>query len=237
MTSSTVYLGAEGNPLVLSAENCRRLRHDTPVLLPDEFGRILSLDEPGLRAVTLPALFRVDGRGRGRDIESAMDTLFRAADIAIQGDIPSSFFPIWERPAVWPRFRPAGRIRAASAPGTAGHPHQGLNRGTDGGRHGRRIMSRRWWALAPMPSHPALAYEVLDRMAGEGRLSVDAPAARERYRQAVTGSLIKIMSKMGISTVRSYHGAQIFEALGISKRGCRPVFHRHRDPHRRPNPP
>lgn len=55
-------------------------------------------------------------------------------------------------------------------------------------------------------------------MAGEGRLSVDAPAARERYRQAVTGSLIKIMSKMGISTVRSYHGAQIFEALGISKR-------------------
>lgn len=79
-------------------------------------------------------------------------------------------------------------------------------------------MSRRWWALAPMPSIRHWPYEVLDRMAGEGRLSVDAPAARERYRQAVTGSLIKIMSKMGISTVRSYHGAQIFEALGISKR-------------------
>lgn len=218
VTSSTVYLGAEGNPLVPSAENCRRLRHDTPVLLPDEFGRILSLDEPGLRAVTLPALFRVDGRGRGRDIESAMDTLFRAADIAIQGGY--SLLVLSDLGATG-RLAPIPALLAVSG------LHQHLVR--QGTRTKASIVvqtgeARETHHVAALVGfgadavYPALAYEVLDRMAGEGRLSVDAPAARERYRQAVTGSLIKIMSKMGISTVRSYHGAQIFEALGISKR-------------------
>ncbi len=218
VTSSTVYLGAEGNPLVPSAENCRRLRHDTPVLLPGEFNRLLSLDEPGLRSVTLPALFRADGRGRGRDIQSAMDTLFRAADIAIQGGYSLLILSDLGATA---HLAPIPALLAVSG------LHQHLVR--QGTRTKASILvqtgeARETHHIASLIGfgadavYPALAYEVLNQMAEEGRLSVDAATARSRYRQAVTGSLVKILSKMGISTVRSYHGAQVFEALGISKR-------------------
>jgi glutamate synthase (ferredoxin) len=62
---------------------------------------------------------------------------------------------------------------------------------------------------------PWLAYKTLGQLAAEGRLAVDAGRAKSNYHKALGKTIVKIMSKMGISTVRSYHGAQIFEALGV----------------------
>ena len=65
--------------------------------------------------------------------------------------------------------------------------------------------------------NPYLAYEALSYLISEGQLSLDFPAARKNYCQAVNKGILKILSRMGISTLQSYRGAQIFEALGLNK--------------------
>ena len=65
--------------------------------------------------------------------------------------------------------------------------------------------------------NPYLAFGAIDYMVKEGKIEMEYKEARKNYIKAIDKGLLKIFSKMGISTLRSYHGAQIFESLGISK--------------------
>ena len=81
--------------------------------------------------------------------------------------------------------------------------------------------------------NPYLAFETLEDMVSELEEKITPYEAVKRYIKAVDKGILKVMSKMGISTYQSYCGAQIFDAVGLSTRIRRQVFHRHGDADRR----
>ena len=81
--------------------------------------------------------------------------------------------------------------------------------------------------------NPYLAFETLEAMLPEIDEEITAEEAVKRYIKAVDKGLLKVMSKMGISTYQSYCGAQIFDAVGLALRLRRQIFHRHQQPGRR----
>ena len=78
--------------------------------------------------------------------------------------------------------------------------------------------------------NPYLAFETLEAMLPEIDEEITAEEAVKRYIKAVDKGLLKVMSKMGISTYQSYCGAQIFDAVGLALRLRRQIFHRHQQP-------
>ena len=80
--------------------------------------------------------------------------------------------------------------------------------------------------------NPYLAFETLTRMKAEFPEEVDDEEVVHRYIKAIDKGILKVMSKMGISTYQSYCGAQIFDAVGLTREFVRALLHRHRDDHR-----
>ncbi|MDR1572295.1 MAG: glutamate synthase large subunit [Clostridiales Family XIII bacterium] len=212
VTSSDVQFGSEGNLLEPSEENCRMIRHSTPILTEGELDRLRGVERQGFSSVTLPIL--LNSREKN-GLQKALDDLFFAADVAM--DSGYNILILSDRGAGEYKM-PIPALLAVSG------LHHHLVRG--GARTRISIVAETGEAreahhLALLVGYgadaacPWLAYRTLERMAAEGRLLTGAEEAKANYRKALTKSIVKIMSKMGISTVRSYHGAQIFEALGV----------------------
>ncbi len=211
-----VALGAEGNLLHPGPESCRLVKIPRPVLTDQELARLRQVDQPGLRAVTLSTRFPADQGGPG--LTRALDALAAAADHAIQAG--ATILILSDR-----------QIDAANAAipallALAGVHHHLVRQGTRT-RVGLVVESgepREVHHFALLIGYgagavnPYLVFETLRDMI-ESRLltGVTAEQAEERYIKAVVKGVIKVMSKMGISTVDGYRGAQIFEALGLAQ--------------------
>jgi glutamate synthase (ferredoxin) len=213
VTSSYVQIGSESNLLEPGPENCRMIRHETPVLTRGELAKLKAISLDGFQAVTLPMLFN----SREEDgLEHALDDLFKAADFVMESGY--NILVLSDRGAS-ERKVPIPALLAVSG------LHQYLVR--KGTRTRISIVcetgeAREAHHLALLVGYganavcPWLAYETIEDMARGGWLAVGAAEGKANYRASMTHAIVKIMSKMGISTVRSYHGAQIFEALGLS---------------------
>ncbi|MDR0852255.1 MAG: glutamate synthase large subunit [Clostridiales Family XIII bacterium] len=213
VTASDIHLGRESNLLEPDADNCRMIRHSTPIMTVDELQKIRGLELEDQKSVTLPIFF--DAREKNA-LQKALDNLFFAADIVM--DNGYNILILSDRGAGENRI-PIPALLATSA------LHHYLVR--EGTRTKVSLIietgeAREAHHLALLIGYgaeavcPYLAYETLRDMASEGWLKDDADKAVYNYRKAMSKAIIKIMSKMGISTVQSYHGAQIFEALGVS---------------------
>ncbi len=213
VTSTTTFFGSGGNMFSPSGENCRRIRAASPILTDGELERIRAVDKKGFKVITLPILFNVRGR---EDMETALESVFTAADIAIENGY--SIIVLSDKDA--------GRFKAPipSLLAAAGLHHHLIRQGT------RMKVSIILESAEPREVHhfaaligygadgvnPYMAYEAIDRLINESLVTdVTYDEAVERYRHAETSGIVKVMSKMGISSIQSYRGAQIFEALGI----------------------
>ncbi|MDR1732216.1 MAG: glutamate synthase large subunit [Synergistaceae bacterium] len=208
VTSSGVQFGSEGNLLDPGPENCRMIRAATPILSDDELLKLRNIDEKGFRSVTLPMLFSARAQG---GLKKALDDLFFAADIAVESGY--NILILSDQGA------DENRIPIPSLLAGAGLHHHLIRNKT------RPSVSIVLESGEPRETHhfaalvgygvdavnPWLAYRVVEDM------SADPEMALRNYRDALTKGIVKTASKMGISTVRSYHGAQIFEALGVSE--------------------
>jgi glutamate synthase (ferredoxin) len=213
VTSSIVHFGSEGNLLEPNEANCRLITNDTPILTGDGIQRLRTVNRPGFRSVTLPILFDAHKTG---GLKEALDTLFMAADTAMEHGyniiilsdkgVDSAKAPIPALLAV------AGLHHHLVRAGTRTQMSIVIETGESREVHHHALLV----GYGANAIYPWLAYENIERLATEGIIALDADAAQKNYHKALTASIIKIMSKMGISTVRSYHGAQIFEALGIA---------------------
>jgi glutamate synthase (ferredoxin) len=216
VTSSIIHLGSEGNILEPDERCCRVISHDTPILDADDIQRLLTLDAPGLRSVTLPILFDARRTQPGA-LKDALDSLFAAADAALEAGynililsdrgIDKGKAPIPSLLAV------SGLHHHLVASGTRTQLSIVIETGESREVHHHALLV----GFGANAIHPYLAFESIDDLAAKGLLPIDAATARANYHAALTAHIIKVMSKMGISTVRSYHGAQIFEALGLSE--------------------
>ncbi|MBP7041696.1 MAG: glutamate synthase large subunit [Chloroflexi bacterium] len=216
VTSTLTLLGSEGNLLQPTAVSCRMIKLNHPILTNQELGKLKALNLPGIQSATLPILYPVAQGGAG--LEQALEDLFAAADTAVaQG---AKVLILSDRGV----NRQQAAIPALLA--AAGLHHHLI-------RNGRRTETsivvesgepREVHHFAVLLGYgvdainPYLAYETIGDMLRKRLVTgVSTDEAEYHYIKAVVKGVVKIMSKMGISTVQSYRGAQIFEALGLHK--------------------
>jgi glutamate synthase (NADPH) large chain len=210
VTSTMTLLGKEGNLLHPDETAARRIRLDSPILSNEELAGLKENPYPEFRSTTLPTLFT-------SDLKEALEQLFKQADTAIE---QGAVLLVLSDRAVSPHHVAIPPLLAVSA------LHQYLIR--QGTRTkvsiivecGEAREVHHFAALIGFGAdaiNPYLAFETIRHMTETGTLSLSYQKAVYQYKKAVTDGVVKVMSKMGISTVQSYRGAQIFEAVGIGK--------------------
>jgi glutamate synthase domain-containing protein 2/glutamate synthase domain-containing protein 1/glutamate synthase domain-containing protein 3 len=209
-------IGPEQNLFEETPEHCAQLQLKSPILTNEELAQIKALDDASLRAITLPAVFSTKLGGAG--LEAALDELCeRASDAVAQGYtiLVISDRGISERKVPIPSLLAVGAVHHhLIREGT--RMRVGLVLETGEPREVQHFCLLLAYGAGAV--NPYLAYETLRDMELEGVIKdVDAETALKNYRKAVDKGVLKVMTKMGISTLQSYRGAQIFEAIGLSR--------------------
>ncbi|MEZ4353664.1 MAG: glutamate synthase large subunit [Myxococcota bacterium] len=211
-------LGYERNLLEETPEHARLLRLHRPVLRDRELEAIRQIDEPGFKAVTLPMLFKVAEGGDG--LRAALDRLCREASQAIEAG--ANILILSDR-GVGPELAPIPSLLATGA------VHHHLIRENSRTRCGLVVETGEAREVAHFALlvgygagaiNPYLAFETVHDLIDQGAYvpgDLDYETAEENYLHAVDLGLLKIFAKMGISTLQSYRGAQIFEAVGLGR--------------------
>jgi len=207
-------LGPEANLFEESAIHCRKLQLTSPILDNDELEQIRGLERPGLRADTLSALFEPSRQG----LVESLEDLGKAAEAAVEAG--ATLLVLSDR------GHDETRAPIPSLLATAAVHHHLIQVGL------RKNCGLIVESGEPREVHhfclligygagginPYLAYEVLGAAVRAGRVEgLTEERAQRRYKKAIEKGILKVMSKMGISTVQSYRGAQIFEALGLGQ--------------------
>jgi glutamate synthase (ferredoxin) len=215
VTSSEVWLGSEGNLLQPRPGDCRRLELPGPVITNEEFAKIRRLDLPGLKVGFLSILFRVS-RGEKGMVKSLEELRLMARRMIEEEEI--NVLILSDR-GVNEEFAPIPALLAVS-----GLHHFLIREGlrlrvslvleTGEAREVHHFALLIGYGCSAI--NPYLAFETLDGMILEGLLTrVDHGTACKNFAKAATKGVVKVASKMGISAMQSYHGAQVFEALGL----------------------
>ena len=217
ITSTETILGSQGNILKPTPESCRQIELTSPILTNEEMEQLRKLNLPGFKTETLPILFEAGSGGDG--LEKALNKLFDKADIAIMKgvnilvlsdkDFDRNHVPIPALLAVAGlhhhliregKRTKVGIVLESGEPRETHHFCTLLGYGVDA-------------------VNPYMAYESLHDLIQEGFIeNIDYKRAVKGYNKAVVKGIVKVMSKMGISTIKSYRGAQIFEALGLGEK-------------------
>jgi glutamate synthase domain-containing protein 2/glutamate synthase domain-containing protein 1/glutamate synthase domain-containing protein 3 len=209
-------IGAEQNLFEESARHCRQLELEQPVIDNADLARIKALDEDGFRTVTLPMLF--PARGGGAGLTQALDDLCRSAEAAIADG--ATLLVLSDR------GMDAERVPIPSLLATAAVHHHLIRAGTrtrcglvvESGEAREVMHFCLLIGYGAGAVNPYVALETVLHMIADGAIKAAAPAeALEHYIKATSKGILKVMTKMGISTVQSYRGAQIFEAIGLNR--------------------
>jgi glutamate synthase (ferredoxin) len=215
ITASEVWLGAEGNLLQPKPSDCRRLELHGPILTNEEFAKVRRMEVPGLKVGILSSLFRATRGEQG--LLRAMEEMRETARRLIQEE-DVNVLVISDR-GVNKEFAPIPALLAVS-----GLHHFLIREGlrmrtslvleTGEAREVHHFSLLIGYGCSAI--NPYLAFETIDGMIRDGLLTdIDHKLACKNFAKAATKGVVKVMSKMGISAVQSYHGAQVFEAVGI----------------------
>ena len=212
VTSTTIYVGSEGNILEESPDNCKTLRVNNPILTSTDLLKIKNMNVEGFKTAVIPIIYY-----KNTSLKKAIDHVFLEADRAHKDG--ANILILSDR-GVDENHVAIPSLLAVSA------LHQHL------------VVTKKRTSLAiilesgePREVHhfatllgygacainPYLAQESIRELIDENLLDKDYYAAVNDYNSAVLHGIVKIASKMGISTIQSYQGAQIFEAIGINK--------------------
>ena len=215
--SLTSYIGTERNILAETPQHCHTLKLDQPILTNRDLEQLRRLSLGEFLATTVPMLYRAEGGEK--ELERALDGICRRVSIAIKNGY--TVIILSDR-GIDEDLAPIPSLLALSA------VHNHLVR--EGSRtqvcliiesgEPREIMH--FCVLIGYGAsavNPYLAIETLENLAQRNQLpeGVTFEMALRNYKKAVKKGLLKVFSKMGISTLQSYRGAQIFEAIGLSK--------------------
>ena len=215
VTSGETTIGSEGNLLASTPESCRMIELHAPILTNEDMEKLRRVSLPGFKSVTLPILF--DPKSGGKGLEMELEGLFVNADAAIK---TGANILILSDKGVG-----AGKAAIPALLASAGLHHHLIRQGTRT-RVGLILESgepREVHHFAVLVGYgvaavnPWMAFETLDDMVADGMLlGMTYKDAVKKYCKAVFKGVVKTISKMGLSTIQSYRGAQIFEALGLS---------------------
>jgi glutamate synthase domain-containing protein 2/glutamate synthase domain-containing protein 1/glutamate synthase domain-containing protein 3 len=219
VTASEVLLGAEGNLIEPQPSDCRRLELKAPVLTNEELGQIRRMALPGLKVGELSILFPAN-KGE-KALGKALEALWANARRLIEKDGVNIL--ILSDRGVNQDNAPIPSLLAVSSlhhylirEGLRTRVSLVLESGEPREVHHFAVLI----GYGASAINPYLAFETLDGMIRDGLLvangqPIDHKKACKNYAKAATKGVIKVMSKMGVSAVQSYHGAQLFEAVGL----------------------
>jgi len=216
ITSAETTIGSERNLLKAEPESCHLIELKSPILTNEEFAKLKHIKRPGFKSVTLPILFRVADGERG--LEQAMEELCSRADHAIAGG--ANILILSDR-GIDRENAPIPALLAVSGlhhhlirAGTRTRAGLVLETGEPREVHHFSLLI----GYGAGAINPYLAFETLDDMIRQGRLkNIKHKEACKNFAKAAVKGVVKVISKMGISTIQSYRGAQIFEALGLQQ--------------------
>ncbi len=212
VTSTTVYAGKNGNLLEEKPENCQVLKINNPILTDLDLLKIRTMKKPGFKVVCVPIIFY-----KSTPMDRVLEHLFvqvdkayrEGANILILSDrgvdenhvaIPS----LLAVSAVHKHLVKTKKCTALSIILESGEPRE---------VHDFAALL----GYGACAVNPYLAHSTIAELVEDGLLNKDYYAAVEDYDHAILQGIVKIASKMGISTIQSYQGSQIFEAIGISQ--------------------
>ncbi len=211
VTSTASILGTEGNLLEPSERDCRLIRLESPILTNEQLAKLRHIHVPGFKATTLPILYPVREGEAG--LAKALDALCQQAEEAIslgynllilsdrQVDPFRAAMPaLMATAALHHHLIRQGKRTAVSLIVESGEP-----------REVHHFATLLGYGVSAV--NPYLAMETAVELVGTDK----ADEAVSKLQKAIVKGMVKIMSKMGISTFQSYQGAQIFEAVGLNR--------------------
>ena len=215
ITATHTMVGSRGGLLNPGPKSCSLIRLEQPILTNEQLEKLRQIDQPGFKTVTLPILFKAAEGAQG--LEKALDALFAAADTAIKGGanviILSDRNVSAENAPIPALLAMAGLHHHLIRTGARGKTGLVLESGEPREVHHFALLI----GYGCSAINPYLAYETIDDLIKEGLLTgTDHKTAIKKFIKAAIKGVVKTMAKMGISTVQSYRGAQIFEAVGLN---------------------
>ncbi len=214
--SLTSYIGSERNILEETAQHCHTLKLPHPILTNRDLEKLRRVSWGDFLGTTLQAVFRTDGGGQ--ELERALDGLCRRASLAIRDGYK---LLILSDRGVDHQHAPIPSLLAL----TAVHNHLVRERLrtqvaliVESGEPREVMHFCLLIGYGASAVNPYLAIETLEDLAQRGRLGgATFETALKHYKKSINKGLLKVFSKMGISTLQSYRGAQVFEAIGLNK--------------------
>ncbi len=211
VTDTSVYIGKDGNLLEERPENCHVLKIENPILTETDMLKIKSLDSDGLKSAVIPITYYI-----GTPLEKAIDRLFIEADKAYRDG--ASILILSDR-GVDEFHCPIPSLLAVSAlqqhlVSTKKRTAVAMILESAEPREVHHFAALLGYGACAV--NPYLAHETIRSLIAEGTLDKDLYAAEDDYNSAILHGIVKIASKMGISTIQSYQGSKLFEAVGVS---------------------
>lgn len=222
MTSTNVYLGAKGNILEDSPVNCRQVEIINPIINNKDLCKIKSLNNNGYKVEIIDSVFKINEGGDA--LEKALD---RICGKALKATLEGTNIIILSDRNISQEAAPIPSLLVVSAvnnylirSGVRSKADLILETGEP--REVHHFATLLGFGATAVNAY--LAYETINELVDEGIVTVDYEQAINNYDKAVNKGITKILSKMGISTIRSYQGDQIFEAVGLSEKMINKYF-------------
>ena len=212
VTSTTVYIGADGNLLEEKAENCKMLKVNNPILTNVDLLKIKNMKQDGFKIAEIPTIYY-----KNSSLEKAMDYLFIEVDRAIRDGaniLILSDRGVDEYHVAMPSLLALSGLQQHLVR-TKKRTSVAIILETGEPREVHHFATLLGYGACAV--NPYLAHETISQLIDTGMLQKDYYAAVDDYNHGILSGIVKIASKMGISTIQSYQGAKIFEAIGLKE--------------------
>ncbi|WP_413562533.1 glutamate synthase large subunit [Bacteroides uniformis] len=214
--SLTEYIGAVGMNILTPSENhCKMVRLNHPILNNAQLDILCNIRYKGFKTVKLPLLFEVAKGCQG--LQQALATLCKQAEESVNEGV--NYIVLSDRDV------DAAHAAIPSLLAVSAVHHHLISVGkrvqtaliVESGEIREVMHAAPLLGFGASALNPYMAFAVIDKLVNEKEIQLDYATAEKKYIKSVCKGLFKIMSKMGISTIRSYRGAKIFEAVGLSE--------------------
>ena len=216
VTDTSLTIGSEFNLFEVSAQHAKKLSIQNPVISNEDLDKIRFLEHKDFRAKTISTIYELSGRLNS--LEEALEEMIKGIEKALQS--VANIIILSDR-GVSPLMAPIPMLLATA------HAHHALKRLKKRSKFGIIIESAEprephhfslLFGYGASAINPYMINEIIIHQAAKGIIKVTAEVGIENFNKAIEKGIVKVMNKIGISTLHSYRGAQIFEALGLSQK-------------------
>ncbi len=216
VTDTSLSIGNEYNLFDITADQAKKLSIQNPVISNEDLDKIKFIEGDDFKATTISTLYEINGGLNA--LEYALEDMIKAVEKAI--DQGTNIIILSDR-GVSPSLAPIPMLLATS------HTHHAFKRLKKRSRFGIIIESAEprephhfslLFGYGASAINPYMVNEIIAYQVEQGIISLDTSKAIDNFNKAIAKGIVKVMNKIGISTLHSYRGAQIYEALGLSKK-------------------